>query len=82
MSGTPPRPRRLRALLVAGALGVSMFATALPAAATPERATPPAHTAASSGQQVGPASWIWVRSVEAPVADDELFTPQSWIWVR
>jgi hypothetical protein len=84
MSGTPPRPRRLRALLVAGALSVSMFATALPAAAMPEQATPPAHATGnnSSGQQVGPASWIWVRSVEAPVADDELFTTQSWIWVR
>jgi hypothetical protein len=82
MSGTPPRPRRLRALLVAGALSVSMFASALPAAAQEVPAGLPVAAEASPAlaQKVDSAGWIWTRS--AVSAGEGEVSIAGWIWTR
>jgi hypothetical protein len=63
------RPRRLRALLVAAALGVSMVATAVPASASP-----PDFLFGGDGGSFSPQGFTWVRSAD--------FGPQGFTWVR
>jgi Spy/CpxP family protein refolding chaperone len=72
MIRTSSRPRRLRALLVAAALSVSMFASALPATA----ASASSANERASGQQGSftPDGWNWVRGGE--------LTSDGWNWVR
>jgi hypothetical protein len=76
MIRTSSRPRRLRALLVAAALSVSMFASALPAAASPNAAAQDRAPVVSTEGGVSPNSWIWTRN------GGEGFAPESWIWTR
>jgi hypothetical protein len=57
------RPRRLRALLVAAALGTSLFATALPAAAAGLPEAPPPHAGLGAGDAAfAPNGLTWIRS--------------------
>jgi hypothetical protein len=72
MIRTSSRPRRLRALLVAAALSVSMFGTALPAAAANQTAIERAPSVEGDG--FAPQGWVWTRSSE--------FTPRGWVWTR
>jgi hypothetical protein len=72
MIRTSSRPRRLRALLVAAALSVSMFGTALPAAAATTSST--IDRAPVLEGSFSPNGWNWVRGGE--------FTPDGWNWVR
>jgi hypothetical protein len=75
MIRTSSRPRRLRALLVAAALSVSMFGTTLPAAAAPsENARAQAPTVSEA--PFAPSGWVWTRST------DGAFAPDGWVWTR
>jgi hypothetical protein len=85
------RPRRLRALLVAAALGTSLFATALPAAAAPSGPALDRAPAFLVDGEFIPSSWIWTRSVDGDSRTDSWiwtrsvdgeFTTQSWIWTK
>jgi hypothetical protein len=73
------RPRRLRALLVAAALGTSLFATALPAAADPSvgLAKAATHSPTFADDGIHANHWVWTRSF----VNGE-FAPNHWVWTR
>jgi hypothetical protein len=57
------RPRRLRALLVVAALGTSLFATALPAAAAAPTEAPPPHAGVGAQDDgFAPSGLTWIRT--------------------
>jgi hypothetical protein len=62
------RPGRLRALVVAAALCVSMFAAALPASAASVNAN-------SLRGNADTKAWVWI-------GEDTGFAPHGWVWIR
>lgn len=84
---TKRRVGRLRALTLAAALLVSVFAAAIPASAAPGNGNGKAVGAPEAGglswvwtgsnELVQPKSWVWTGSAGD---NDELVSPQSWVW--
>jgi hypothetical protein len=91
MIRTSSRPRRLRALLVAAALSVSMFGTALPASAAASATSLERAPALDAAGPFAPQGWTWIRSTDSTFAPrgwtwirstDSTFAPQGWTWIR